>query len=51
LGIELMRWAKRWLGLLGKPLWVVTDGAYATAPVPQPDAILGGDVVGRPFSG
>lgn len=32
LAVELMRWAKCWLGLLGKPLWVVTDGAYAKAP-------------------
>jgi DDE superfamily endonuclease len=27
--VELLRWAKLWLGLLGKPLWVVADGAYA----------------------
>lgn len=31
LAVELMRWAKCWLGLLGKPLWVVADGAYAKA--------------------
>ena len=29
LAVELLRWAKPWLGLLGKPLWVVADGAYA----------------------
>jgi hypothetical protein len=29
--VELLRWAKLWLGLLGKPLWVVVDGAYAKA--------------------
>src|SRR5687767_12040085 len=31
LGVELMRWAVSWLGHLGKPMWVVTHGAYATA--------------------
>jgi hypothetical protein len=31
LAVELMQWARCWLGLLGKPLWVVTDGAYAKA--------------------
>jgi uncharacterized membrane protein YphA (DoxX/SURF4 family) len=25
--VELLRWAKLWLGLLGKPLWVIVDGA------------------------
>src|SRR3954467_2029419 len=25
LAVELLRWAKVWLGLLGKPLWVVAD--------------------------
>jgi hypothetical protein len=32
LAVELMRWARCWLGMLGKPLWVVADGAYAKAP-------------------
>lgn len=31
LAVELLRWAKLWLGFLGKPLWVVADGAYAKA--------------------
>lgn len=31
LAVELVRWAKAWLGFLGKPLWVVADGAYAKA--------------------
>jgi hypothetical protein len=31
LAVELMRWAKLWLGFWGKPLWVVADGAYAKA--------------------
>ena len=32
LAVELLRWASLWLGLLGKPLWAVADGAYAKAP-------------------
>lgn len=32
LAVELMRWAKSWLGFWAKSLWVVTDGAYAKAP-------------------
>jgi hypothetical protein len=31
LAVGLIRWAKCWLGMLGKPLWVVADGAYAKA--------------------
>jgi hypothetical protein len=31
LAVDLMRWAVRWLGFLGKRLWVVADGAYAKA--------------------
>ena len=30
LAVELLRWAKPWLELLKLPIWVVTDGAYAT---------------------
>src|SRR5882757_4429677 len=29
LAVELLRWAKLWLGLLGKPFGAVADGAYA----------------------
>jgi hypothetical protein len=47
LGVDLMRWAKCWLGMLGKPLWVVTDGAYATAPFLKPMRALGVTVVAR----
>jgi hypothetical protein len=47
LGVELMRWAKCWLGMLSKPLWVVTDGAYATAPFLKPMRSLAVTVVGR----
>jgi hypothetical protein len=47
LGVELMRWAKIWLGMLGKPLWVVTDGAYASAPFLKPMKALAVTVVSR----
>jgi len=47
LAVDLMRWAVRWLGLLGKPLWVVADGAYATAPLLRPMRALDVTVVSR----
>ena len=47
LGVELMRWAKCWLGMLGKPLWVVTDGVYATAPFLKPMRTFAVTVVSR----
>lgn len=47
LAVELMRWARCWLGMLGKPLWVVTDGAYATAPFLTPMRGLAVTVVSR----
>jgi hypothetical protein len=47
MGVELLRWAKLWLGLLGKPLWVVADGAYAKAPFLKPAIALGMTVVSR----
>jgi hypothetical protein len=47
LAVELMRWAKLWLGMLGKPLWVVTDGAYASAPFLKPMKTLAVTVVSR----
>jgi hypothetical protein len=47
LAVELLRWAKRWLGLLGKPLWVVADGAYAKAAFLKPAKSLGMTVVSR----
>lgn len=43
LAVELMRWAKGWLGFLGKPLWVVADGAYAKAAFLKP--LIGWGVV------
>lgn len=47
LAVELMRWARCWLGMMGKPLWVVTDGAYATAPFLKPMRGLAVTVVSR----
>jgi hypothetical protein len=47
LAVDLMRWAVTWLGFLGKPLWVVTDGAYAKAPFLKPSRSLGVTVVSR----
>jgi hypothetical protein len=47
LAVELLRWAKTWLGLLGRPLWVVADGAYAKAPFLKPAKSLGLTVVSR----
>jgi hypothetical protein len=47
LAVELLGWAKTWLGLLGKPLWVVADGAYAKRDVLKPAKSLGMTVVSR----
>lgn len=47
LAVELLRWAKSWLGLWGKPLWVVADGAYAKAAFLKPARGLGMTVVSR----
>jgi hypothetical protein len=47
LAVELLRWARSWLGLLGKPLWVVADGAYAKADFLKPAKELGMTVVSR----
>jgi hypothetical protein len=47
LAVELLRWAKIWLGLLGKPLWVVADGAYAKTAFLKPAQGLGMTVVSR----
>ena len=40
LAVELLRGAKPWLGLLGKPLWVVADGAYAKRELLKPAKAL-----------
>jgi hypothetical protein len=47
MGIELLRWAKKWLGLLKKPIWVVVDGAYAKANFLKPAKGLEMTVVSR----
>jgi len=47
LAVDLLRWAKPWLGLLGKPLWVVADGAYAKKEFLKPAIGLGMTVVSR----
>jgi hypothetical protein len=47
LAVELMRWAKVWLGLPGRPLWVVTDGAYASGVFLKPMKTLAVTVVSR----
>jgi hypothetical protein len=47
LAVESLRWAKLWLGLLGKPLWVVADGAYAKKEFLKPAIALGMTVVSR----
>jgi hypothetical protein len=47
LAAELLRWAKLWLGLLGKPLWVVADGAYAKKEFLKPAIGPGMTVVSR----
>ena len=47
MAVELMRWAKAWLGMMGKPLWAVVDGAYANAVFLKPMKTLGVTVVSR----
>src|SRR5438309_1176482 len=47
LAVELLRWAKPWLGLLKLPIWVVADGAYAKKELLKPAASLGMTVVSR----
>ena len=47
LAVELMRWAKMWLGKAERALWVVTDGAYAKAPFLTAMSGLGVTVVSR----
>jgi hypothetical protein len=47
LAVELLRWAKPWLGLMRLPIWVVADGAYAKADFLKPAKALGMTVVSR----
>jgi hypothetical protein len=47
MAVEVLEWASKWLGSLGKPLWVVVDGAYAKAPFLKPAMKMGMTVVSR----
>src|SRR5512135_3764067 len=47
LAVELLRWAKLWLGRPNRLLWAVVDGAYAKAPFLKPARSLGVTVVSR----
>src|SRR3954452_1518174 len=47
LAVEFLRGARTGLGLLGEPLWVVADGAYAKADFLKPAKSLGMTVVSR----
>jgi hypothetical protein len=47
MAIELLRWAEPRLGLLGLPIWVVADGAYANADFLKPAMALGMTAVSR----
>jgi DDE superfamily endonuclease len=47
MAVELLRWARSWLALPGKPIWVVADGAYAKKDILRPAAALGMTVVSR----
>ncbi len=47
MAVELLEWVARWVKPLGKPLWVVVDGAYAKAPFLSPAMSLGFTVVSR----
>ena len=47
MAVEMLRWASTLLESLGKPIWVVVDGAYAKAPFLKPAMALGMTVVSR----
>lgn len=47
MAVELVRWATGWVESWGKAVWVVADGAYATAVVLKPLIRLGVTVVSR----
>jgi len=47
MAVELLQWASTLLKSLGKPIWVVVDGAYAKAPFLKPAMELGMTVVSR----
>ncbi len=47
MGADLVVWAAKWLGVFGKKLWVVVDGAYAKRPFLRPVLAAGVVVVSR----
>jgi DDE superfamily endonuclease len=47
MAVELLRLARSWFARLGKPMWVVVDGAYAKASFLRPAMSLGMTVVSR----
>jgi hypothetical protein len=47
-GAQLLEWAAKRLKPLGKPLWVVVEGAYSEAPFLKPAAALGFTVISGP---
>lgn len=47
MAVELLTWAKKWLGWLKLPTWVVADGAYAKRDFLKPAKSLGMVVVSR----
>ena len=47
MGVEWLRLARAWLRPLGKPFWVVVDGADAKAPFLKPAMALGMTIVSR----
>ncbi|WP_337177710.1 transposase [Paludisphaera sp.] len=47
MAVELPRWAKPWLGLVKRPIWVVADGAYVMKELLKPAKTLGMTVVSR----
>lgn len=44
---ELVEWLVQWLRFLGKPVWIVTDGAYAARPFLKRALAAGAVVVSR----
>jgi hypothetical protein len=47
LAIQLVRWARTWMGFWGKPIWVVADGAFAKRGFLKPAQGAGVTVVSR----
>jgi hypothetical protein len=47
LGVDLLQWAVKLLSPLGKPIWLVMDGAYAYRSLLKPVLALGVTVVSR----